>query len=249
MTHNTAVILAAGRGSRLKEISLEHPKPMVVVSHQTIISNLINLLTKYNYEKIIVVIGYKAMKLKDHIIEKCSKANLVFIENGVFLTTNNIYSLWLAKEHLKDGFSLFEADVFFSEELMENFVKCKDENVILVGNFVKEMEGTVVTIDKDNVVNNMFLKRDQYEGFLFDNKFKTVNFYKLGKNFVQEFFLNRLEQHIYEKDINSYYELIIKEAINNDYKFTGLNTGNANWWEIDTQDDLEIAKQLFLKRI
>jgi NDP-sugar pyrophosphorylase family protein len=91
----------------------------------------------------------------------------------------------------------------------------------------------------------MFLNKDQSEGFEFGNKFKTLNFYKLSKELVEDFFIDRMEDHINSKDVNSYYEWIIQEAINSGYLFYGQKAGNHKWWEIDTYEDLLKAESIF----
>src|SRR5688572_3982213 len=111
-TQSIGVILAAGRGSRLKELSLEQPKPMITVNNVTIISNLIQQLIEANIQHVVVVIGYMAEKLRDHLAPFENQVKLTFVENDIYDKTNNIYSLWLAKDYLKNGFFLFEADVF-----------------------------------------------------------------------------------------------------------------------------------------
>jgi choline kinase len=92
----------------------------------------------------------------------------------------------------------------------------------------------------------MILKKEQGEGFDYKKAFKTVNFYKVGETFVRTYFRRMLEKHIEEKDVHSYYELIIQEALSSGHLFYGLRTSPYKWWEIDTQEDLDYAVRLFL---
>jgi choline kinase len=240
-----AIILAAGRGSRLKELSLEQPKPMVTVNNQTIISNLVSHLISAGIDHIVVTIGYKAHKLREHLLPFSSRVKLTFIENPIFDTTNNIYTLWLAKEFLKEGFYLFEADVFLEESILVDFLKAPQDDVMLVDKFTPVMNGTVVDFDSQKRVLGMYLKNNQTGGFSFDDKFKTVNFYKISKTFAQSFFIEKLDYHIQQNDTGSYYELIIKEAIDSGKTFYVFETGNRRWYEIDTREDLEAAESMF----
>jgi len=228
---NTAVILAAGRGSRLKELSLQHPKPMTQINEVSIIENLVQNLITNNMENIVVVVGYLADKLKSYLNAKFSQqSNLIYLENPIYDKTNNIYSLWMAAEYLGKGFFLFEADVFFESKILELFLGHKAEDIILIDQFKQEMEGTVVDLDRQSMVNNMYLKRHQTENFAFEEMFKTINFYKISQNFVDSFFMAKLRAHIDKQDVNSYYELIIKEAIDEGFKFFGLKTEGLRWF-------------------
>jgi len=239
------IILAAGRGSRLKELSLEQPKPMIEVNNITIISNLVKHLIAAQMDQIVVIIGYKADKLKKHLQPFSDQVELLFVENPIFDTTNNIYSLWLAKEHLRDGFFLFEADVFLEEAILFDFLKSDKEDVMLVDKFTANMNGTVVDFDDHKKVLGMYLRVNQTGDFSFDNKFKTVNFYKISKRLSESFFIDKLDYHIEHKDTGSYYELIIKEAIESGWDFYAHETGTLKWYEIDTQEDLVFAQKLF----
>jgi len=243
---DTAIILAAGRGSRLKELSLEQPKPMTQVNDKAIIDNLIRQLINNKIKNIVVVIGYFAEKLKNHILASFKdQANFIFVENEIYDKTNNIYSLYLAADYMADGFYLFEADVFCDDEIIESFIECPQENIMLIDRFTNEMNGTVVRLAESLDVEGMFLNTDQEEAFDFSNTFKTINFYKISKSFVESFFAEKLAAHINGEDVNSYYEQIIKEAVNSGYIFRGLNTISNTWWEIDTHQDLEKAEAIF----
>jgi choline kinase len=240
-----AVILAAGRGSRLKELSLEQPKPMIQVNNVTIISNLVQHLISSKVDTIVVIVGYMADRLKEHLAPFNTKANLIFVENEIYDKTNNIYTLWLAKEYLRNGFFLFEADVFIEESIVKDFLNSQKADLMLVDKFTPDMNGTVVDFDANKKVQRMYLNRDQDDNFSFADKFKTVNFYKIGATLAQSFFLPRLEEHISRKDTGSYYEVIIKEAIESGYTFYAFETGERKWYEIDTRDDLEMAQRIF----
>jgi choline kinase len=243
---DTAVILAAGRGSRLRELSLQQPKPMTQVNNIPIIDNLLRQLLDNNFKKIVVVIGYLADKLQNHITNKFGeKTEFIFITNEIYDKTNNIYSLYLAETYIKEGFFLFEADLFCEDIIISRLIKSPQDNVILADYYTSEMNGTVITISSGKKVDAMYLKKNQGDSFNFSNTFKTLNFYKLSKDYVNSFFLKKLETHIKGQDLNSYYEQIIKESIDAGYIFSGLISSPGRWWEIDTIEDLEKAEKMF----
>jgi len=248
MRNKTAIILAAGRGSRLKEMTDDIPKPMIPVADKSIIANLVELLIMEGIDHIVVLTGYMADTLKNHLGGYADQVKLTFIHNEIYDTTNNIYTLWLAKEYLTDGFYLFEADIFCEREIIRRLLNDPRDNVILVDKFNDLMNGTVVIHDTGSEkATQMILKKEQGEGYDYSQSYKTVNFYKIGKGFTQHFFLKALENHIEKNDVNSYYELIIKEAIESGFEFFSLKTNELKWWEIDHQQDLEFAVKLFQK--
>jgi len=239
------IILAAGRGSRLKELSLEQPKPMITVNNVTIISNLIQHLIEARIQKIVVVVGYMADKLRNHLAPFEKQVSLIFVENEIYDKTNNIYSLWLAKEYLKNGFYLFEADVFTESAVIKHFLSAPGEDIMLVDKFTPNLNGTVVKFNGQKKVTGMFLNKDQSNGFVFDDAYKTVNFYKISAQLSQSYFIDKLDRHIQQQDTGYYYELIIKEAIENGHDFYACETAGLKWYEIDTREDLETAEGIF----
>jgi len=244
-TIKTGVILAAGRGKRLEELSVNKPKPIVEVNGKSILSNLVESMIESGIQRIVLVVGYKADMIVEHLQKYSTAAEIIFITNEIWETTNNIYSLWLANKYLNDGFTLFEADVIFEREIISTILQQPDNNVMLIDKYTDKMNGTVVACDNRNYVTNVYLKRDQTDNFDFSNKFKTVNIYKIGKDFYQDFFKQKLEEYITNNDVSFYYEAIIKDGIDKGYKFYGLQTKPYKWWEIDTKEDLKIAKKIF----
>ncbi len=243
---NSAIILAAGRGSRLKELSLENPKPMTIVHNDTIVEHLIKALIASNIRKIIIVIGYMAEKLRKHINQKfIGQADFIYVTNEIFDSTNNIYSLWLAKKHMTDGFYLFEADVYCDISVISQLVECDDPDIMLIDKYLPQMDGTVVSLDEYGRVLKMFLKKDQIDQFDYKDKYKTINFYSISSEFAKSYFLPKLEEHIQGKDVSSSYEQIIKKAVDEGYTFKGLVPSDGKWWEIDTKDDLAYTRKFF----
>jgi len=242
-----AVILAAGKGQRLGDLTDTTPKPMVEVAGCKIIDNLIDQLIKFGTDRIVVVTGYLHDTLAAHLQKYATRTEIIIIENIDYATTNNIYSLWLAREYLTNGFFLFEADVFLEEEITRQLLLSKEENIILVGKFTELMNGTVVSLSADLSITGMYLKRHQTSDFKFTDKYKTINFYRIGQDFAQNYFVQELNNHIERGDLNSYYELIIQEALKRNFQFRGLAANNLKWWEIDTPEDLKYCEGLFNK--
>ena len=114
-----AVILAAGMGKRLKDITLTTPKPLLKVADTTIIQYLINCLKEIGVKDIYVVTGFKSKMIKKKI------GNLVnYIHNKKYKTTNSIYSLYLAKKYLQNSdFILANGDIFLSKACLSKVIK------------------------------------------------------------------------------------------------------------------------------
>ena len=130
-----AVILAAGMGKRLKELTKDKTKCMVEVAGESLIERLLRQLDNKNLNKIIVVVGYRAEDLKRNINDLNIKTKIEYIENPIYDQTNNIYSFWLAREEMKkDDTLLFESDLVFEDSIIEDLINSKFDSVALVDN-------------------------------------------------------------------------------------------------------------------
>ena len=128
-----AVILAAGMGKRLGELTKGNTKCMIEVGGETLISRLLRQLDKHALSKIILVVGYKAQELKDYLATLQVQTPIEFVENTVYDKTNNIYSLYLAKDHLTtEDTLLFESDLIMEDAVISKLIEHPYPDLALV---------------------------------------------------------------------------------------------------------------------
>ena len=119
-----AVILAAGRGTRLPEITKNKPKSLIKIAGKTILERQIDILLRNNIKEIYIVVGYKAEKIKDKIKKF---RNIEIIENKYYATTDNIYSLYLTQDKVKNNeFILLNGDTVFEENIIRELISKKE---------------------------------------------------------------------------------------------------------------------------
>ena len=114
-----AIILAAGMGKRLLEVSGGLPKSMIRIGEKSIMHRQIESCQKVGIEKFVFVLGYRKADLQAHILEKLAPENAVFIENPIYDKTNTLHSLYLARKQFDDDFVYFNADVLFQSDLLQ----------------------------------------------------------------------------------------------------------------------------------
>lgn len=240
------LILAAGMGVRLGEHTKQNPKCMLEINGERLIENQINSLKNAGINKVVIVCGYKKDALKEFISNRFKDIEVTFVDNDDYKTTNNIYSLYLAKNWLaKEDTVLIESDLIFEPKLIEEMVEDKEENIVAVSKYKSWMDGTVVTINnKDNSIKKFYGKND-FNDKNIDDYYKTVNIYKLNKNFCSNLYIPCLENYIKEEKKNEYYEVGFKDLVNNNAKMKAKKIEIEKWYEIDTVQDLDIAKCLF----
>lgn len=245
-----AIMLAAGKGSRLGKYTKNNTKCMLEVNGKTLLERAINALLNANINKLVMVIGYKMDNLKKYIKEKGldKLINIEFVENNDYDITNNIYSLYMAKDYLvKDDTILLESDLIYDESIIKKLVDSRYVNAAIVAKHEDWMDGTVVTTDDDNNIIE-FIEKSDFDYNNVDNYYKTVNIYKFSKEYMKNFYLPFLEAYITAYGKNDYYELVLK--IISSIPKSGLKAfklTNEVWYEIDDCQDLDIATLLFAK--
>ena len=181
-----AIILAAGMGKRLKELTQNNTKCMVKVNGITLIERLLNQLDNLKsckLERIVIVTGYKGEKLRDYIKKLDVKTSIEYVNNPIYATTNNIYSLWLAKDYLMlDDTLLFESDLSFEDSVVEKLLENPYPSLALVSKYESWMDGTVVKLGENGEIDKFIPGTEfRYEDAQSYNK--TVNIYKFSKAF------------------------------------------------------------------
>lgn len=240
-----AIILAAGMGKRLKELTSNATKCMVEVNGEMMIHKTLMHLEKLNLNKIVLVVGYEGQQLMDYVNSLGLKTPVEYVVNDVYDKTNNIYSLYLAKEYLlQDDTLLLESDLVYEEAVIRKLVDTPYPSLVLVDKFESWMDGTCITVDEDDNITSFVSKRE-FDFTKTDEYYKTVNLYKFSKNFSEKYYVPFLEAYCNAMGLNEYYEQVLKVITflgNLEIKAVKLN--GEKWYEIDDVQDLDIAESL-----
>lgn len=247
-----AIILAAGMGKRLKDLTTDVPKCMVKVNGVTLIERMLNHLDSFNLSRIVIVVGYKSNKVKNFInelnnSEKKIKTPIVFVENDIYHKTNNIYSLYLARDYLvQEDTILLESDIIFEKKALTQLIDNEYPSLALVSKYESWMDGTVVRLNNDCKIIN-FIDKKHFEFDKINSYYKTVNIYKFSKKFSTHHYVPFLEAYCMALGNNEYYEQVLKVITlldNPGIKALVLDK-TCSWYEIDDIQDLDIAESIF----
>ncbi len=242
-----AVILAAGMGKRLGEYTKDNTKCMVKVNGIALIDRLLGQLSGLGLNRVIIVVGYQGDKLIRHIGDRYSgRLNIEYVHNPIYDKTNNIYSLALTKDKLKeDDTLLIESDLIFDDRMFSLLLDNPYPNLALVAKYRTWMDGTMVRIDDDcNIVNFITKKAFKYSDV--DHYYKTVNIYKFSKDFLIHKYIPFLDAYCSALGNNEYYEQVLRViCMLDNSELKALPIGDEKWYEIDDAQDLDIAEALF----
>jgi len=246
-----AVMLAAGMGKRLGKFTKNNTKCMLEIQGKTLIERATEALLEAGIRRFVIVVGYNGENLKNYLTKECKNPKIkdmefVFIDNDVFDKTNNIYSLFLAKEELiKDDTILLESDLIYDYSLIKRLVECNDQNVVSVAKYKQWMDGTVIKVNENGTITEFVEKKD-FDYKLVDEYYKTVNVYKFSKDFLNKTFIPFLDAYIKAYGENEYYELVLKIIAHlSRTELKVLEVSDVDWYEIDDAQDLDIANCMF----
>lgn len=242
-----AIILAAGMGKRLKQLTQNNTKCMVKVNGIPLINRTLQQLEQHGLSRIVIVTGYEGESLKAHIHSLRLLTPVVFIDNPVYDKTNNIYSLSLAKEYLlKEDTLLLESDIIFEDSVLSCLVEDPRDSLALVAKYESWMDGTCVRLTKDDFIEAV-IPGNRFHFTESADYYKTVNIYKFSQIFSQTHYVPFLEAYTKALGNNEYYEQVLKVLVALDdsgIRAKRLEEGQR-WYEIDDIQDLDIAESMF----
>ena len=230
-----AVILAAGIGTRLGNITKSLPKCLLKVGDKTIIENQIEILNENGIDDIIVVTGFKKDLVRDVL-----KNRVNYVVNDIYDKSNSSYSLYLAREALDNGWLHMNCDLLFSPAILENILLPANQNSIVVDLDVKPEDDQ----EKVTIENGIIRKMSKTMPFQ-EAQGKTIGMARFSKDGAAAV-LNHLETVIQSGEKNRWFFSIIADVLHK-VDFRAVPTKGNFWAEIDTPEDLVNARKLLMK--
>ncbi|MCC7370240.1 MAG: aminotransferase class I/II-fold pyridoxal phosphate-dependent enzyme [Chloroflexi bacterium] len=241
-----AVILAAGLGKRLGATTRHSTKCMVELNGRRLVEYALDALIRANVERIVIVVGHGADEVRAFLGSEQAGIPVHYVTNPVYAETNNIYSLLLAREYLEqDDTLLLESDVIFEPEILLACASHPAKNVAVVAAYEPWMDGTVTVLDDDLRITRFVSKRE-FRRAEAASYFKTVNLYKLSRELSRSRLMPFLAAYVGMEGRGHYYEEVLRALVYmGDDNLVALPVGERRWYEIDDQQDLDIASVLF----
>ena len=248
----TAVVLAAGLGARMGALTQNKSKAMVQVSGETLISRILQQCLDSGVNEALVVIGHMADELVDYVKTLDLSIKVHFVRNEQFQSTNNIYSLKLALDDLRDrsykgNLLLIECDLYLESTVLHRFLEDEKPTMAMVSKYRQGMDGTVVRVsDKDQLlITDIVSQKRQNIDFNYRDVYKTVNIYKFSHSYWNTKLHPILNWYVSNVDDSSYYEYAISLLAMVDEELFAWVVDPSEWSEIDDRNDLRIAEIKF----
>ena len=239
-----SIILAAGTGTRLKPLTNHAPKCFTEVNGIPIIKNMLQNLFNSGIKRCTIVTGYLSNKIKETLGNRFESIKLDYIHNDIYEQTNDMYSLWLARNTLEDGAIILESDIFFSPEVLKKAIhSMENKSFYIAGKYNgKPGEIHITTNDKKLILSIKLLEREEV-GIIDKNCYMSSGLLVIQKEYGK-MFSKWMSDSIKKGEKKVLFDKILSDHVK-DSELYLFEIGHNEWVEIDTVQDLNEAEKIF----
>jgi len=239
----SAVLLAAGRGSRLGAHTDDRPKCLVEVAGRSMLERMLGELVALGVQRLLLVVGFREELLRARLGSQWGPLTVEYLPNPDWARTNNIVSLALAAPRLDEDFLLLESDVLLAPGLLPGLLP---PNAAAVARWREGMDGTVLDVGPDGLVRRVLLKTSPDRPADLRHTQKTVNLYSFRADDFARAVRPRLEARVQAGDVQSYYEAAFADAVaDSALALRAVSFDRGRWVEVDDATDLAAAERAF----
>ena len=235
-----AIILAAGTASRLRPLTSNTPKCLLKVGERTLLQRSMDALIKAGIREFCIVTGYLHEMIEDFVRKQYADSiNVTYIYNEVYETTNNIYSLWLARPEAEgQEVLLLDSDLLYDPRIVERVLADKHDNVLTLIRHELGEEEMKVVIDAEGSIVEISKTCDPAIA-----AGESLGIERMGKAYTTALYkeLDRMMNN--EHLENKFYELAFQRLIAQGHTYSVLDVTDLFSCELDTVEDFENAKE------
>lgn len=227
-----AIILAAGKGERLKTFI---PKCLVSINEEILLKRCLDNLCTNNIKNVIIVTGYKADMIIKNIGGTYKNINISYLYNEKYENTNNCISLLKGLQIIDDDVLIIESDVIFDPDIIKELTSEKHKFSWAVDKFVEGMTGSALVTNREGRITSV----------KYLTEFKPKKYKSVGMVYIPVEYVKTLKMWLEDRDNdNQFYDNVIANHLAELPIYIKDISGKL-WYEIDTQEDLEKARELF----
>jgi choline kinase len=240
------VILAAGISSRLRPLTDTTPKCLLPIGGETILARTLNNLTACGIRDIVIVGGYLEDQLRSYVSGNFPELGVKFLTNDVYASTNNIYSLWLAKSDvLEHGMILLDSDIIFEDRIIQALLRSGYDNCLAVNTKIRLGDEEIkVAVDRRNRIRA--ISKEIPPGQAIG---ESIGIELFAPSMLKTLFDVLDRKIVRERAVNEFYEAAFQEVIDRGGEIYAVDVGMYKAIEIDTAEDLLTAEKDILPHL
>lgn len=239
-----AVILAAGLCSRIRQVTKGLPKCLLRFGDRTILDYQIDSLFDAGISSLAIVVGYGKEHIMDHVANRHPEKSgaISFIENPRFAFTNNIYSLWLARDWVGvNDFICLNADVLYHPNIILPAVTTQAAISVIIDEAWRDETMKVIIRDGKVLAMSKAIPRQQHSG-------TYVNITTFSRRVCQPLFA-AMGALIAEGRVNEFFNVAVERLIARGIRVSFTKTEGLPWAEVDDPGDLWYAQTIVYPRL
>ena len=235
-----AIILAAGSASRLRPLTANPPKCLLHIGQRSLLQRSIDALIAAGVDDFCIVTGYLHEQIETFVASHYPNLSVRFIHNADYATTNNIYSLWLARPFADgDSLLLLDSDLLYDGAIVRRVIGNDAANLLTLIRHPlgeEEMKVVVDNAGKITAINKTCRPSDAIG--------ESLGIEKMGAAYTRALYAE-LEGMMHDEHLeHSYYELAFERLIPKGHTFHVEDVSDCFSCELDTVEDFENAKQI-----
>lgn len=235
-----AIILAAGMASRLRPLTLNMPKCLLKVGERALLQRSMDALIQCGVRDFVIVTGYLDGMIRDFVRQTYGDTIAVrFIHNADYETTNNIYSLWLARSEAEgQEVLLLDSDLLYDGRIVERVIADEHDNVLTLIKHELGEEEMKVVMDSEGAITEISKTCSPAAA-----AGESLGIERMGKAYTTALYQELEGMMNVEHLENTFYELAFLRLIAKGNTFAVLDVTDLFSCELDTVEDFENALQ------
>lgn len=243
-----AVILAAGRGERLRPLTENLPKGLITIEGKTLLEYSLDTLRKNGIKEVIIVVGFCQDAIKRRFGENYRGLKIVYVSNDEYGITGSMYSFSKAKDLLRDDTTLLlESDLLYDPRAVKKVLEAPYKDCILVSELSHSGDEVYICVD-DNQKITQLGKNISKEGRK-NTVGELVGISKFAPKFLNQLFKKAEEDYRIGELNHHYEESVFAASRKSGIPVYAVLCKDLVWIEIDTEDNLKKAKEQIYPKI
>ncbi|KPJ58685.1 MAG: hypothetical protein AMJ42_02820 [Deltaproteobacteria bacterium DG_8] len=237
------VILAAGRGRRLRPFTNNLPKAFIPIKGKPLIKYSLDNLKKAGITDVIIVTGFCESLFKKKLGDSYKDINITYISNKRYETTGSMYSLTQTEGRIDNNILLIESDLLYEFEALTKLINSPCPDVILVAPVSGSDDEVFICVDESDYLMDLgknITNKDKAKGEL-------VGITKLSPQFLKKLY-EKAKEDYRKGEMNYHYEEVIFK-LSKTYPIKCLLVEDLAWIEIDRKEDLRRTREIIFPRI
>ena len=236
------MILAAGMATRLRPLTTDTPKCLLKIGDRSLLQRSMDGLIDCGCKEFLIVTGFRHEKIEDFVHARYDGvAEVKFVHNELYATTNNIYSLWLAVKEVGDEpILLLDSDLLYDPQIITELLDCPDDNVLALIRHDLGPEEMKVVVDGNGRIEAICKTCDPKTAVG-----ESLGIEKMGKAYVSALKAELKDMMTDEELRNVFYEKAFERLIVKGHSFKVKDVTEFRSMELDTVGDFEAAGRLF----